>query len=454
MSVSGLLQMCRKRFLRLSGNTARFIKRRSLSFLRSQSSIIFFNGRKFIVVTDHKPLISLFSPNKATPALATNRLARWALTLSQYDYLIEYRQLTKHGNADALSRLPSGSDPAFYKKEGGENMDSIFTIKTTSRQIRPTDARVVAKESAKDPVVSAVMEYCKEGWPNNKHRRVSKESSMSSFKQRKDSLSCESGCLFYGSRLVIPLKLQSSVLQILHQGHFGMQRMKQLSRTAVYWPGLDAQIMDTCRSCHACMEHQNNPPQALIHPWMMPEKCWSRVHIDQAVNFMGHTWLVLVDAYSKYPIVHATSSTSSKATIQLLEEDFAHFGFPHTIVSDNATSFTSEEFQEWCSEREITHLSGASELLNGRQIRTKIDVLVPSHLHIAQGMQIDNAYKSGKKSPATISKVLHEYKVGRPVYVSHYGHQIDKTPRWVPAIVSNRLGTRHLLVKVLPQGSV
>ena len=283
----------------------------------------FLYGKKFIVVTDHKPLVSLFSPNKATPALAANRLARWALTLSQYDYLIEYRQSTKHGNADALSRLPSGPDPAFDKKEGCEDMDSIFTVKTISRQIRPTDARVVATESAKDPVVSAVRGYCNEGWPNNNNQRESKGSLMSSFKQLKDSLSCESGCLFYGSRLVIPSKLQSSVLQILHQGHFGMQRMKQLSRRAVYWPGLDAQNMDMCRSCHACMEHQNNFPQAPIHPWMMPEKCWSRVHIDHAVNFMGHTWLILFDAYSKYPIVHATSSTSSKATIQLLEEDFA-----------------------------------------------------------------------------------------------------------------------------------
>ena len=119
-------------------------------------------------------------------------------------------------------------------------MDSIFTIKTTSRQMRPTDARVVAKESAKDPVVSAVMRYCKEGWPNNNNQRESKGSSMSSFKQLKDSLSCESGCLLYGSQLVIPLKLQLSVLKILHQGHYEMQRMKQLSRTAVYWPGLKA----------------------------------------------------------------------------------------------------------------------------------------------------------------------------------------------------------------------
>ena len=46
--------------------------------------------RNFILVTDHKPLLALFGPTKPTPALAANRLARWALTLSQYNYTIEY----------------------------------------------------------------------------------------------------------------------------------------------------------------------------------------------------------------------------------------------------------------------------------------------------------------------------------------------------------------------------
>ncbi|KAL5479671.1 hypothetical protein EMCRGX_G023227 [Ephydatia muelleri] len=50
----------------------------------------FLYGRKFILVTDHKPLLALFGPSKATPALAANRLARWALMLSQNDYSIEY----------------------------------------------------------------------------------------------------------------------------------------------------------------------------------------------------------------------------------------------------------------------------------------------------------------------------------------------------------------------------
>ena len=125
---------------------------------------------------------------------------------------------------------------------------------------------------------------------------------------------------------------------------------------------------------------------------------------------------------------------STRATIRLLEEDFAHFGNPHSIVSDNATTFKSEEFQQWCRERGITHLTGTpyhpatngaaerlmqsfkqsfkkskrppkealqeflmqyrrtplnqglspSELLNGGQIRTTLDAIVPSPVHTTQ----------------------------------------------------------------------
>ena len=69
----------------------------------------------------------------------------------------------------------------------------------------------------------------------------------------------------------------------------------------------------------------------------------------------------IIDAYSKYPCIHPNTSTSTKSTTELLEQDFAHFVYPHTIVhvSDNATSFSSEEFQAWCRERGITHLTGA-----------------------------------------------------------------------------------------------
>ena len=114
--------------------------------------------------------------------------------------------------------------------------------------------------------------------------------------------------------MVIPASLQPKVLEILHLGHFGMQRMKHLARTAFYWPGIDSCIAEVSRACQPCAEHQNKPPKSPVHPWMFPEKPWSRVHVDHAISFQGSNWLVLTDAYSNYPCIHQTSSTSSKAT--------------------------------------------------------------------------------------------------------------------------------------------
>jgi len=63
-------------------------------------------GRHFSLVTDHKPLESLFSEKKATPPMAAARIQRRALTLAACNYSIEYKPGPQHANADALSRLP------------------------------------------------------------------------------------------------------------------------------------------------------------------------------------------------------------------------------------------------------------------------------------------------------------------------------------------------------------
>ena len=71
--------------------------------------------------------------------------------LSQYNYSIEHRKTSDHGNADALSRLPVGPDVNFDEEEGDADMDTVCTIKTVSFQLNPTDPGTQAKESTKDP---------------------------------------------------------------------------------------------------------------------------------------------------------------------------------------------------------------------------------------------------------------------------------------------------------------
>ena len=472
------------------------IQREALSIIFAiQKFHQFLYGRKFLLVTDHKPLLSLFGPEKPTPALAANRLARWALTLSQYDYTIEYRPTKSHGNADALSRLPAGPDPSFDAGEREDDSDTVLLIHTISSQIQPDDPSTLRKLSASDPALSTAMRYTRQGWP----AKLEDNDDASCFKRVAESLSISNGCLMYGARVVVPAKLQPKVLQLLHLGHFGIERMKQLARSAVYWPNIDTDIANLCRSCINCAEHQNRPPKETNHPWMIPEKPWSRVHLDHAINFMGSNWLVLVDAYSKYPCIYSTSSTSTKSTTDLLEEAFAHFGYPHSLVTDNATTFTSDEIQLWCKDRGIVNLRGApyhpatngaaerlvqtfkqalrksehppkkalqeflqqyrrtplpagyspSELLNGRQIRTRIDLLLPSPALELQQRQCRKPQPTAKQRTGTA-----KYPVGTPVWTLYHGPRRDKDARWVPATVVRVLGERCVNVKVFPNGPV
>ena len=67
-------------------------------------------GQRFNLITDHRPLLTIFSPAKGIPEMAASRLQRWAIILSAYNYEVKYQPTDKHGNADALSRSPLDSD--------------------------------------------------------------------------------------------------------------------------------------------------------------------------------------------------------------------------------------------------------------------------------------------------------------------------------------------------------
>ena len=48
-------------------------------------------GRHFEITTDHKPLLGLFSEERAVPPMASSRIQRWALTLAAYNYRLVYK---------------------------------------------------------------------------------------------------------------------------------------------------------------------------------------------------------------------------------------------------------------------------------------------------------------------------------------------------------------------------
>lgn len=83
----------------------------------------------------------------------------------------------------------------------------------------------------------------------------------------------------------------------------------------------------------------------------MPSRPWE----DLANYYLGplpsgHYLLVIIDYYSRLQKIFPLKSTSSSNTVSKLKETFADFGVPKSITADNATSFTSKEFQEFCKD--------------------------------------------------------------------------------------------------------
>ena len=135
-----------------------------------------------------------------------------------------------------------------------------------------------------------------------------------------------------------------------------MVAMKGIARSYIWWPGLDTEIEMMVRSCHECKIVQNNPSKSPLHLWEWPSGKWQRIHIDYAGPLRGLMYLVVVDAYSKWPEVIIRHSTTSKSTIGALRTLFTQHGLPKVIVSDNATNFVSEEFTQFCQGNGIKHM--------------------------------------------------------------------------------------------------
>ena len=301
-------------------------------------------GWKFTMVTDHKPLMAILGPKKGIPSLAAARLQRWAILLSAYNYHIEFRPTAAHANADGLSRLPL-PETEFLETSSETNAFPVFRIDAL-----PITATDIQRETRRDSVLSKVVTYIQTGWP----AVVSPE--LKPVKSRETELGLEGGCLMWGSRAVIPTKLQAIVLDSLHESHPGISRMKSIARSYVWWNGIDKAIQNVAQACLHCQAVKASPPAAPLHPWLWPNSPWTRIHMDFAGPFQGRMFFIVVDAHSKWPEVMEMTTTTTADTLKALRMMFVQYGLPEQIVSEKGPQFVSAEFAMFANKNGIKHI--------------------------------------------------------------------------------------------------
>ena len=84
-------------------------------------------GEKFLIVTDHKALVSLLNGNNKKNKTNFRRLTIWLDRLIPFDFQVEHKPGAKIGLADYLLRYPS------VDAKPVSNYDSMFTVAKVRR---------------------------------------------------------------------------------------------------------------------------------------------------------------------------------------------------------------------------------------------------------------------------------------------------------------------------------
>ncbi|XP_063825507.1 uncharacterized protein K02A2.6-like [Ostrinia nubilalis] len=300
-------------------------------------------GRKFTLLSDNKPLVQIFAPNKPLPHMSAIRMQHYAIFLQTFNYEIKYKSSKENSNADGLSRLP------IQMKETNlcEESDIIEINQITTL---PITVQELAAETCNDVQLKILLENLLLG---------KKLSPKDRFNIDQSEFSVQSGCIMRGQRVVIPVNLRKRVLHDLHSGHFGINKMILLARSFCWWPEIDNDIKLMVDNCIACCKQKNNPKQVEKHHWEYPSEPFERVHIDFAGKFLGKYFLLLIDAYSKWPEIYIINKIDTDSTIKTLDEIFSRFGYPKVLVSDNGTQFVNPKFAAFLKQRGIFHKRSA-----------------------------------------------------------------------------------------------
>lgn len=305
--------------------------------IRKFSKYLF--GRSFTIVTDSSVIKEIFSPGKSTTAVAAARLQRWSVELSMYHYKIKHRSAKNMSHVDALSRLP-------LSESTGVEYFSINFFNKSGEQ--PVDIEVVRKAMCEDKGLRDVYNFTKFGWPSKVIP------SLELFYRKRNFLSTENDCLYYGSRLVIPEKLRNNMLSTIHESHMGIVKMKMLARSYVWWPNCDRDIEQYVNSCIVCQKTRDNVSSKVQDSKWSPAKYpFERIHID-FFDFAGKKYLLVVDAFSKFIDIKVMNSTTAIKVIDQLMKIFSIFGYPKFLVSDNGPPFGSHIFIKFCKLNGIT----------------------------------------------------------------------------------------------------
>jgi hypothetical protein len=306
-----------------------------------EKNYLYLHGMKhFLVSTDHKPLVNLYTQFRKEMPL---RVQKHKLALQgKFNFSLIW-EAGKDNPADYNSRHPATSPQEDSAKET-EIAVSAVICEAIPDAIQVQD---VAAATDADQTLQQLKLAVQKG-----HLDVHAQPALKEYARFFDALSIIEGVLCREDKVLIPAALQRQVVEIVHEAHQGITKTKQYVRATMWFPKIEERLSG-CHLCQAVTDSHHKEPILLTE---MPQEPWSTLCTDIFGPLPTGEYLVLVqDLHSRFPEVAITNSTSAAAVIPAIDKILAAFGTPEVVGSDNGPPFNSHEFTQFAKKLGFRH---------------------------------------------------------------------------------------------------
>lgn len=223
-----------------------------------------------------------------------------------------------------------------------------------------------ATEQKKDNLITLVWDLCKNKTithPAPLEAKIDAADLAAKCAFKKD------GCLYItksaqGTKrdlLLVPDSLKSMIFQAHHcsalpGGHMGFKKTLSKIMRKYFWPNIYSDILNWCKTCVTCQMRRD--PKPMVREKLIPvhsEAVFAKVGLDLCgplrTTDRGNKYILnIVCWFTRYvisvPLPDARATTIAHA---LLTECVLKYGAMAELVSDQASSFTSNFYKEFCN---------------------------------------------------------------------------------------------------------
>ena len=291
-------------------------------------------GAKIAAETDHKPLVGIITKSLSD---MTPRIQRLMLRIRRYDMDLQYTPGKSLILADALSR----GRPPKKKSDTEEEISIHVNLVKKSMPVSDVMWKTIAEETDNDDTLRRVKSRI-----NNDNDSTESCSPYHNFLQE---LSVVDGVIIKSNRVVVPTSLRQRMLQIIHEGHMGIEKCRSRARRSLYWPNMNDDIHRVVSNCDTCQQYQYKQQKEPLKQHKVPTTPWTKIGTD-LFTLNGADYLVVVDYTSNFLEIVKLRGTTSKHVIDSLKSIMSRYGIPKIVFSDNGPQFSSAEFKSFAKE--------------------------------------------------------------------------------------------------------